>query len=115
MARNKFGIPEAVLLRIRSRDKKCVYCRKPMLYPYVANTRNDCATIEHLNFNGSFYWGEGLQPEDIVLCCGSCNSSRGVKTLPEWFRTPYCIEKNINSQTVAAPVRNYLKRGKRQT
>ena len=110
MAKNKFGIPEEVLARIRSRDKNCVYCRKPMIYPYVANCSKDCATIEHLNLGGPFYWSHGLQEEDIVLCCGSCNSSRGIQTLTDWFRTPYCIEKNVNPITVSAPVRSYLSR-----
>jgi len=67
-------------------------------------------TIEHLNCDGPFYWSDGLQPEDIVICCGSCNSSRGAKKLTEWFTTRYCIEKNINAKTVAAPVRTYLRR-----
>jgi hypothetical protein len=114
MGKNKFGIPEGVLARIRSRDNDCVYCRKRMIYPYVANCSRDCATIEHLNFEGPFYWKDGLQQEDIVICCGACNSSRGEKTLPAWFRTRYCMEKNINWLTVAAPVRSYLDRSGRR-
>jgi hypothetical protein len=114
MAKNKFGIPEKALSELRSRDKNCVYCRKILMYPYVAKNRADCATIEHLNFDGPFYWSDGLQTEDIVICCGSCNSSRGVRTLIDWFRTPYCIEKNISVTTVAAPVRSYLKRQTKQ-
>lgn len=85
-----------------------------MVYPYIANRCMDCATIEHLNFDGPFYWGKGLQAEDIVICCGSCNSSRGVKTLTDWFKTSYCIEKNVNSSSVAAPVRSYFERLERQ-
>jgi len=26
-----------------------------------------------------------------------------------WFKTPYCIAKNINEKTVAKPVREYLR------
>jgi hypothetical protein len=110
MARNKFGIPERVRSELRSRDKDCVYCRKALIYPYVAKSSTDCATIEHLNFDGPFYWSDGLRPEDIAICCGSCNSSRGVRTLTDWFRMPYCIEKSINANTVAAPVRSFLER-----
>src|SRR5262245_37269426 len=109
-SRNKFGIPEDQLSQIRWRDKECVYCRKAMIYPYVRSKQPDCATIEHLNFDGPFYWSDGLQADDIVICCGSCNSSRGVKKLAEWFRTQYCIEKNINAETVAEPVKSYLGR-----
>jgi|SRR5882724_13357265 len=113
MAKNRFGIPENVLSEIIARDKACVYCRKTMIHPYLAKNSADCATIEHLNCDGPFYWREDLKAHDIALCCGSCNSSRGVKKLTDWFKTQYCIDKNINANTVAAPVRSYLQRQKR--
>ena len=74
--------------------------------------RKDSATIEHLNFDGPFYWNDGLQIEDIVICCGSCNSSRGIMKLHDWFKTKYCVEKNINEDTVSKPVKEYLNRKK---
>jgi hypothetical protein len=111
MAKNKFGIPQDVLSRIRLRDSACVYCARQLIYPYVAQKSAECATIEHLNFDGPFYWPE-LQEKDIVFCCGSCNSSRGVKKLTDWFATPYCRDRNINAKTVAAIVRSYLRRQK---
>jgi len=98
MSKNIFEIPEEILKRIRSRDEDCVYCQKPMIYPCDRTSYRDSATIEHLNCDGPFYWSDGLQPEDIVICCGSCNSSRGAKKLTEWFTTRYCIEKNINRE-----------------
>jgi hypothetical protein len=109
---NKFGIPDDELLKIRARDKRCVYCHKEMVYPYIHSRHGDCATIEHLNFDGPFYWEDGLQIEDIAICCGSCNSRRGVMKLSDWFRTEYCMDKDINENTVADPVKNYLKRKK---
>ena len=111
MAKNRFGIPENVLSQIRLRDSACVYCGKKLIYPYIAKNSRDCATIEHLNFNGPFYWPK-LKANDIAFCCGSCNSSRGVKKLTDWFATRYCIDKNINAKSVAAPVRSYLQRQK---
>lgn len=78
------------------------------MQPCTGTNRRDWATIEHLNFAGPFYWKDGLQAEEIVICCGSCNSSRGVKKLPDWFSSPYCIERNITAATVAAPVKKYL-------
>ena len=110
---NKFGIPENELQKVRSRDKKCAYCHKEMIFPYDVNRRQDSATIEHLNFDGPFYWNDGLQIEDIVICCGSCNSSRGIKKLQDWFKTKYCVEKNINEDTVSYPVKEYLNRKKK--
>lgn len=114
MAKKNFGIPDKVLAELIARDTACVYCHKIMIYPYVANNSKNSATIEHLNFDGPFHWSDGLQTEDIVICCGSCNSSRGAKTLPDWFRTQYCMERNINETSVAEPVKSYLQRQKKK-
>lgn len=111
---NAFGIPEDELRKIRTRDKKCVYCHKKMICPsnVASNRRRDWASIEHLNRNGPFHWDDGLKIEDIVICCGSCNSSRSRKKLSDWFKTKYCIERNINKNTVASPVKKYYNRKK---
>jgi hypothetical protein len=111
---SNFGIPYNELLKVRSRDKQCVYCHKEMIYPFTHNKQRDCATIEHLNFKKPFYWKEGLQIKDIAICCGGCNSSRGAKKLSDWFKTEYCIARNINEKTVAEPVKEYLNRKKNQ-
>jgi hypothetical protein len=105
-----FGIPRAVLAEIRARDRSCVYCQKVMVYPYSSEAPGDSATIEHLNFDGPFYWDRGLEAGDIVMCCGSCNSSRGRKSLADWFASAYCVERSITAETVAASVREYLLR-----
>ena len=102
---NQFGIPNKDEEEIRKRDKVCVYCGK------IFNKKGayqDKATIEHLNCNPPFYWKEGLKKSGIVICCGSCNSSRGKKTLLDWFKTSYCLDRNINKDTVAEPVKKYL-------
>jgi len=107
---NKYGIPDEIEQKIKKRDKRCAYCHKIMIYPFVSKKQGDCATIEHLNFNGPFYWKDGLKVEDIVMCCGQCNSSRGIKKLTDWFESAYCKEKKINKETVANIVKEYLKR-----
>ncbi len=106
---NKFEIPEEVEARIRSRDKTCVYCHKPMIYPYDGNKPRESATIEHLNEKPPFYWNDGLKESGLAICCGSCNSSRGRMKLLVWFRTPYCIDNDINEKMVAEPVKEYIK------
>lgn len=110
---NKYGIPDWLERKVRNRDKYCVYCHKKLVYPFISKKQGDCATIEHLNENEPFYWEDGLQIEDIVICCGQCNSSRGPKKLSNWFKTKYCITKNINENTVANPVKKYLIRKKK--
>lgn len=98
-------------MAIRARDAVCAYCGGQMQnHPGVRGCQKDKATIEHLNFDGPLYWGEGLVAEDIVICCGSCNSSRGTKALDVWFNSSYCIARSINAETVATPVKEYLKR-----
>jgi len=68
-------------------------------------------TIEHLTEKPPFYWEEGLEEEGLAICCGSCNSSRGNKSLRDWFRTPYCAERAmpISHNTVEEPLRRYLR------
>jgi hypothetical protein len=106
---NWFGIPENELLRIRNRDKKCVYCQKNMIYPYNIKNHQDSATIEHLSPYPPFYWKDGMKIKNITICCGSCNSSRWTKNLKDRFKTDYCKKYNINKNTVAEPVKEYLK------
>lgn len=107
---NWFGIPEKKLLKIRNRDKKCVYCQKNMIYPYANKNHQDSATIEHLSPHPPFYWKDWMKIDNITICCGSCNSSRGQKELTDRFKTDYCKKYNINENTVAEPVKKYLKK-----
>ncbi len=113
---NKFRIPEDVEAEIRNRDTKCVYCNNPMIYPWQSSNRKHSATIEHLREVKPFYWTEkglrtGLEKEDLAICCGSCNSSRGKKKLWDWLqKSSYCKENGINENTVADPVKEYLKK-----
>jgi hypothetical protein len=104
---NKFGIPVDVEHRIRARDIRCVFCAKE----FSADLRRDMPTIEHLNEKPPFYWHEGLKEEGLAICCKSCNSSRGKKSLPDWFRTPYCTDRPIpiTADSVAEPVKRYLR------
>jgi len=106
---NKYGIPEKELKQIRARDKTCVYCHKKMTNSKNGGWRGDWATIEHLNHLPP--WNN---PKTVVICCGSCNSSRGNKTLLDWFQTKYCLDRNrnININTVAKVVKDYINQQK---
>lgn len=101
---NRYGIPEKDEKEIRARDKVCVYCHKTMKEFSNKGSHKDSATIEHLNNDGPFD-----KKYNLAICCGSCNSSRGNKDLLTWFKSSYCIERNINKETVAKPVREYIK------
>lgn len=110
--KNKFGIPKEKLKILQERSKFCAYCGKKLIFPYDTKNRRDSATIEHLNFNGPFYWKDGLNIEDVVFVCGSCNSSRGKKSLSEWFKSGYCMAKNINNNTVSGNIKKYINKNK---
>jgi hypothetical protein len=107
---NKFQIPDYELAKIRERDALWVYCRKVMIYPYDRRNGSDSATIEHLSPEPPYYWLDGMKIDNIVICCGGCNSSRGAKHLRDWFRTNYCTQRLIGEDTVARPVKEYLLR-----
>jgi hypothetical protein len=101
---NKYGIPDWIEERVRKRDKYCVYCHVKLM-PYSLNgPRGKTATIEHIDNDGSL-----KDENNIAMCCFSCNSSKGVKKLLDWFEPPYCKKKKINKATVAPIIKKYLK------
>jgi hypothetical protein len=101
---DKYGLKESDKELVRARDKNCVYCHKLMIYPYDLKNRNDSATIEHLNHLPP--WNN---PKTIAYCCGSCNSSRGKQKIRDWFNSSYCVNRNINFDTVSDAVKRYIK------
>jgi hypothetical protein len=105
---NKYGIPEEELEKIRARDVTCVYCHKAMDSSHIEVKRTNWTTIEHLNHLPP--WNN---PTTVAICCHECNSRRGKKTLMEWFKSPYCMERNINEKTIAEPVKEYIKKSKK--
>lgn len=102
--KNKYGLPESELSKIRERDKYCVYCHKTMAEHTPEAPRKDWITIEH--FNHLPPWNNH---RTVGFCCWSCNSSRGNKLITAWFETAYCQTKGISAATVAKPVLEYIK------
>lgn len=116
---NTFGIPPDIERKLRVRDQRCVYCHKAMkAHAHTRGTPRDKATIEHLessNGRGTAptYWGQGLERvglDGLAICCGSCNSSRGMKPLAAWFATRYCERHEVSAGTVAPVVKRFLVR-----
>ncbi len=101
---NTYGIPEQDEREIRARDKKCVYCHVPMKQSSSARGPSE-ATIEHFNNDGPFD-----KKHNLAICCRRCNSSKGEKSLWDWFETLYCRENKINEKTVAKPAKKYMRR-----
>jgi len=96
---NNWKISRELEEKIRNRDKICVYCHKE----FKSNSK-DKSTWEHID-NNEF----NICEENVVLCCNSCNASKGKKTLKDWLESNYCRQKNINKYTVADIIKKYLK------
>jgi len=109
-----YGITKKEIGLIRKRDKVCVYCHKSFDLEHNQNNRSDWDTVEHLNHRsdwdsvGSYHKENKPVSEIIAICCAGCNSSRGAKPLSSWFKTEYCIQKNINYDTIAEVVKQYI-------
>ena len=101
---NNWNIPDWLEKKVKDRDKLCVYCRVKMKeYPRAKGTPGDKATFEHID-------NDGLPSEEnIAMCCASCNSSKGVKKLLDWFCSYYCQEKSIGRETVANIIKAYIR------
>jgi len=101
---NRWHIPDELADKIRKRDKLCVYCHiKLKEYPHANGVPRNKGTWEHINNN------DLVSVDNIVRCCGACNTSKGAKRLLNWFESEYCKKKNINEKTVLAVVKIWLR------
>lgn len=98
---NCWGIPKEVEEFVKKRDLSCVYCG--ISFTNKVFTYKTRPTWEHIindiRING---------PENIAICCGSCNASKGIKLLNNWLKSKYCIKKGINKDNVATVIKLYL-------
>lgn len=100
---NNWNIPGWLETKVKDRDIDCVYCNVKMKeYPRAKGTPGDKATFEHIDNDGP------PSEANIAMCCASCNSSKGVKKILDWFDSPYCKERNIGRKTVADVIRIYI-------
>lgn len=100
---NRWGIPKEVEEYVKQRDLSCVYCG--ISFVNTIPTYKTRPTWEHIindiRINGA---------DNIALCCGSCNASKGSKRLEDWLNRKYCITKGITKESVAIVVKEYLNR-----
>jgi len=94
----RISILDSVMKAVMARDSVCVYCKNSF-----GDTRCNMATWEHIS---GIVKDIGIN--NIALCCGSCNYSRGNQLISFWFKKDYCISKNINEKTVADIIVKYL-------
>ena len=98
---NRWGIPKEVEEIVRKRDLSCVYCGVSFTTSIL--TYKTRPTWEHIindiKING---------PDNIAICCGSCNASKGRKHLDDWLNSKYCATRGITKGNVAKVVREHL-------
>ena len=98
---NRWGIPRHVEESVKQRDLNCVYCG--ISFTNSVYTHKTRPTWEHIvndiKINGV---------DNIALCCGSCNASKGSKLLIDWLNGKYCVTKKITRDNVATVVKAHL-------
>lgn len=99
----RWGIPKEVEELVKARDLACVYCGVSFGEPNsLTKTKPSWEhIINDIRING---------PENIALCCRSCNASKGAKELEFWLLSSFCQKKGISNSTLAPVVLDYLKR-----
>ena len=100
---NRWGISKEVEEFVKQRDLECIYCGISFIDTIFNNKTRP--TWEHIINDIRLN-----QTENIALCCGSCNASKGQKLLIEWLNGKYCVTKNITKSNVAKVVKDYLNR-----
>lgn len=101
---NNWNIPQWLEIEVRARDISCVYCSCRFLLPKKSAKRS--ASWEHIINDESV-----ITRENIALCCRSCNASKGQKSVSEWLRSRYCIERAITPESVAPIIKAAIANG----
>lgn len=96
---NRWGIPQEVEEFVKTRDLKCVYCG----VEFSNISRKSKQTWEHIINDIRIN-----DKDNIALCCGSCNASKGNKLLKDWLGSKYCLVKGISKETVSPVVKKHL-------
>jgi len=99
---NNWNIPSWLEKEVRERDKNCVYCGVEFTPTKIS--KKTAASWEHIINHAKI-----ITRENIALCCGGCNASKGQKLLSDWLQSKYCKERDINSDTVSDTVAPIIK------
>ncbi|MFA6281764.1 MAG: HNH endonuclease [Candidatus Omnitrophota bacterium] len=98
---NNWNIPKWLEKEVIERDKICVYCG--VKFGSSKQFRKNKASWEHIINDSKI-----ITKENIARCCVACNASKGIRKLSEWINSKYCIEKNINKNTVSKIIKKAL-------
>jgi 5-methylcytosine-specific restriction endonuclease McrA len=101
---NNWKIPTWLEMEVRARDTLCVYCGCKFLPP--KESAKFSASWEHIINDETI-----ITRENIALCCRGCNASKGQKSVSDWLRTKYCIERGITAESVAPIIKEAIANG----
>ena len=85
---NRWNIPPSLEQLVHARDLNCIYCRRQFGDALAA--RGSRKSWEHIVNDETI-----ITPENIALCCISCNASKGTKLLRDWLSSRYCHSRGI--------------------
>lgn len=89
----RWRISRDLALAVIARDTQCIYCRRD--FAVWPGLRAALASWEHI-VNDSALVNEA----NIALCCVGCNSSKGRKSLEDWLKSKYCVERKITKPSL---------------
>ena len=95
---NRWNISKIFEVAVWARDARCVYC--DVRFTADKMDRENTATWEHIINDETI-----ITPENIALCCCSCNASKSTRPLEDWTKSVYCVKKDINYNTVAKVIK----------
>ena len=98
---NRWKISDWLERAVIQRDRACVYCG--VSFEITSSQVGDRPSWEHIVNDARI-----ITRENIVLCCRSCNSSKGSKLLEIWLESSYCKRRGISKDSVAMVVRHSL-------
>jgi hypothetical protein len=98
---NRWGIPKEVEMNVLQRDMSCVYCG--ISFADKDGNRRTRKTWEHIINDIRIN-----DIENIAVCCGSCNASKGNKKLEDWLKSKYCETKRITKESISDVVKKHL-------
>ena len=90
---NRWRIPESLEREVIERDRFCIYCG--VEFSSTNPARRCRPSWEHIINDASL-----VNTWNIALCCASCNSSKGTKSLEKWLDSKYCKEREITRHSM---------------
>lgn len=95
---NRWNIPPSLEQLVHARDLSCIYCRRQ--FGDALAPRGSRKSWEHIVNDETI-----ITPENIALCCISCNASKGIKPLRDWLSSRYCHSRGITPTRIAEVAR----------